>query len=132
MTQGGFSLSLISALRELGSSRAFRPNGWKHGSEVDDTEGAIGETVAPRIGFLVTWDVDSSDAAAAARLRRFVYGDMSVHGGKVYRRPGFVERNGVRYLGQSVLFVRPPLLGEIQGFLESHRIDHEVTSAAIG
>ncbi|HEX9339618.1 MAG TPA: hypothetical protein VF992_00365 [Thermoplasmata archaeon] len=83
-------------------------------------------------GFLVTWDVDSSDAATAARLRRFVYGDTSVHGGKVYRRPGFAERDGVRYLGQSVLFVRPSLLGDIQAFLESHRIDHEITSAAIG
>jgi hypothetical protein len=83
-------------------------------------------------GFLVTWDVDSSDAAKAARLRRFVYGDTSVHGGKVYRRLGFVEQEGVRYLGQSVLFVRPPLLGEIQGFLQSHGIDHEITSAAVG
>jgi len=55
-----------------------------------------------------------------------------VHGGKVYRRHGFAERDGVRYLGQSVLFVRPSLLGDIQAFLESNRIDHEITSAAIG
>src|SRR5438093_11702395 len=83
-------------------------------------------------GFLVTWDVDSSDSATAARLRRFVYGDTSVHGGKVYRRHGFAERDGVRYLGQSVLFVRPSLLGDIRGFLSRIAIDHEVTPASVG
>src|SRR2546428_6783048 len=54
------------------------------------------ESGRPReTGFLGTWDVDSSDAATAARLRRFVYGDTSVHGGKVYRRPG--SRNEMVY-----------------------------------
>src|SRR2546427_8185965 len=81
-------------------------------------------------GFLVTWDVDSSDAATAARLRRFFYGETSVDGGKVYPRPRFSERGGVRYLGPSVLFLRPSLLGVIQSFLEFHPIYNEITSAA--
>jgi hypothetical protein len=83
-------------------------------------------------GFLVTWDVDSKDRPTTARVYRFVYGDTASSEGRVYRYPGFVEREGVRYLGQSVLFVRPDLLHEIDQFLSSHGIDHEVTRTTIG
>ena len=83
-------------------------------------------------GFIVTWDVDSVDRVTASRLRRFVFGDSSLHSGKVYRYAGFVEKQGVRYLGQSVLFVRPSLLAEIVGKLAELRIDHESTPATIG
>ncbi len=83
-------------------------------------------------GFLVTWDVNSADRTGVNRLRRFVYGDSTRCDGKEYRYSGFVEKDGVRYLGQSVLFVRPDVLSEIVGFLASHSIDHEVTAATIG
>ena len=83
-------------------------------------------------GFIVTWDVDSKDRATAARVYRFVYGDVTTPNGKIYRYHGFVEREQVRYLGQSVLFVHPGMLREIDGFLASHGIDHEVTPAIIG
>ncbi len=83
-------------------------------------------------GFIVTWDVDSVDQITASRLRRFVFGDSSLHGGKVYRYPGFVEWEGVRYMGQSVLFVKPPLLKEILGTLERLGIDRESTPATVG
>jgi len=83
-------------------------------------------------GSIVTWDVDSKNRATTARVYRFVYGDVTRPNGKIYRYQGFVEREGVRYLGQSVLFVRPGLLAEIDGFLSSYGIDHEITPATIG
>ena len=83
-------------------------------------------------GFIVTWDVDSKDRPTTARVHRFVYGDVSRSNGKSYRYPGFVEREGVRYLGQSVLFVRPGLVAEIDGFLCTNRVDHEITPTTIG
>ncbi len=83
-------------------------------------------------GFVVTWDVDSKDRATTARVYRFVYGDVATPNGKTYRYPGFVEKKGVRYLGQSVLFVSPSLLAEIDGFLSSNGIDHEMIPATVG
>ena len=83
-------------------------------------------------GFLVTWDVDSADRPTCARLRRFVFGDISHGDGKIYRYPGFLELDGVRYLGQSVLFVRPGRLSDIVAFLARNGIDHEITPASVG
>ena len=83
-------------------------------------------------GYLVTWDVDSGDRVTCTRLRRFVFGDSSRSNGKIYRYPGFLELDGVRYLGQSVVFVRPERLSEIVNFLARNRVDHELTPAAIG
>ncbi len=83
-------------------------------------------------GFVVSWDVDSKDRATTARVYRFVYGDVTTPNGKAYRYPGFVEKKGVRYLGQSVLFVTPHLLAEIDGFLSSNGIDHEMIPVIIG
>jgi len=83
-------------------------------------------------GFVVTWDVDSKDRATTARVYRFVYGDVATPNGKTYRYQGFVEKKGVRYLGQSVLFVSPSLLAEIDGFLSSNGIDHEMIPATVG
>ena len=91
-----------------------------------------GKRRARESGHIVTWDVNSAESAAVNRLRRFVFGDVSRARGRTYRYPGFVEREGVRYLGQSVLFVRPSLLGEIRGFLCRVAIDHEVTPASVG
>jgi hypothetical protein len=84
------------------------------------------------IGFIVTWDVDSHDASLCARLSRFVFGYSIGKNGKVYRYPGFVEREGVRYLGQSVLFVTPDALKELDSFLHQNGIDHVVVSARLG
>ncbi len=83
-------------------------------------------------GYIVTWDVDSADHATANRLRRFVYGDTAIARGRTYHYPGFVEKEGVRYLGQSVLFVRPHLLGQITAFLSGSGVDHEVIPASLG
>jgi len=83
-------------------------------------------------GYLITWDADSRNAALCARLSRFVFGYEIKKNGKTYRYPGFVERDGVRYVGQSVLFVTDVGLGEPRSFLSSNGIDHVVASASIG
>ena len=83
-------------------------------------------------GYLVTWDVDSRDASLCARLSRFVFGYQIKKNGKIYRYPGFVERDGVQYVGQSVLFVKAVSLGNLTSFLESNGIDNVVVNASIG
>ncbi len=82
-------------------------------------------------GFIVTWDADSSDRAACGRLRRFIYGETVFVKGRVYHYPGFVERDGVRYLGQSVLFVPSGLLATIDSRLTMLGVDHEAIAAAL-
>ena len=66
------------------------------------------------------------------RLKRFVFGQRLVQGGKEYRYPGFVERDGVRYLGQSVLFVAPARRAELEAFLFQNGIPHHTTPATLG
>ena len=83
-------------------------------------------------GYLVTWDVNSADHSAAGRLRRFLYGSIAKYHDRTYRYPGFVEREGVRYVGQSVVFVTPTLVGELDGFLTRYGVDHEVIPDSIG
>jgi hypothetical protein len=53
-------------------------------------------------------------------------------GTKRYRYAGFVEREGVRYLGQSVLFVPVGLLEEFRSFLHSENVDHVAMTAWLG
>ncbi len=83
-------------------------------------------------GFIVTWDVDSLDRVTAHRVHYFVFGTTVTAKGRIYRYPGFVERSGVRYLGQSVIFVPPALLGEIDAFLARNAVSHEATRATLG
>ena len=83
-------------------------------------------------GFIVTWDVDSRDSALCARLRRFMFGYEIRTRDKVYRYPGLVERDDVRYLGQSVVFVADAALPVLESFLSSNGIDYVVTVAGIG
>ncbi len=83
-------------------------------------------------GFIVTWDVISVDRTTAHRVHYFVFGTAVVAKGRLYRYRGFVERAGVRYLGQSVIFVPPGLLGEIEAFLTSNGVSHEATRAILG
>ncbi len=80
----------------------------------------------------MTWDVDSRDRATSGRLQRFVFGYSLLANGRTYRYPGFVEREGVRYVGQSVLFVTLDRLTEIRDFLHGHAIAHAVVSGSFG
>ncbi len=83
-------------------------------------------------GFIVTWDVNSKDRAQCGRVRRFVYGDKTEVNGKPYTYPGFVHRDGVRYIGQSVLFVTRDHLGALCDFLRSNGLAPVVTEASLG
>lgn len=80
----------------------------------------------------MTWDVDSRDASQCARLRRFVFGYGINQGGRAYRYRGFVEREGVRYLGQSVLFVPGESLPLLLAFLRAEGVEHVITNAWLG
>jgi hypothetical protein len=86
----------------------------------------------PMSGFVVTWDVDSRDHASCSRLRRFVFGYSLHNDGKAYRYEGFVEKDGVRYLGQSVLFVTAERLEDFRAFLQSNGVPHVITRASLG
>lgn len=83
-------------------------------------------------GFIVTWDVDSVDRSVAHRVHYFVFGTTVTAKGRLYRYAGFVERPGVRYLGQSVIFVPPALLREVEAFLARNGVSHEATRATLG
>lgn len=91
-----------------------------------------GKERRPEAGFIVTWDVNSADKAACNRLFRFLYGDTTRSNGRIYRYPGFIEKECVRYLGQSVIFVIPRLRSEIRDALVRLGIDHEATPARLG
>lgn len=91
-----------------------------------------GRSCSRTVGFIITWDVDSSDRQMADRLRRFIYGSAPCVRGRIYHYPGFVETDGVRYLGQSVLFVPAVELSAIDSWLTSHAIDHEAIPAVLG
>ena len=67
--------------------------------------------------FLVTWDIDSEDRRAVGRAQYFLFGRTYQKNGKRYSYRGFVWRDGVRYVGQSVLFVTVTRLGELRDFL---------------
>jgi len=81
---------------------------------------------------VVTWDVDSRNAAQCARVRRFVFGYAMRKAGRSYAYPGFLQREGVRYLGQSVLFVTASRLAELRRFLGELSVSHHATPAALG
>src|SRR6059036_1978261 len=78
----------------------------------------------PMAGFIVTWDVDSANTLMCGKIRRFVFGYTSRKSGKAYHYAGLVERDGVRYLGQSVLFVSPAMLGLLTEYLRRRDRPH--------
>jgi len=77
-------------------------------------------------GFMVTWYVDSHDRSTTNRLKYFLFG------GAVRRRAspgafqGFIRKEGVRYLAQSAVFVKPSMLSGLRVFLERAGVDHDV------
>ena len=83
-------------------------------------------------GYIVTWDVNSKDAAQRARVRRFIDGRAEVVDGRNHKYPGFAEQEGVRYLGQSTLFVSKERLDALRKFLMANDVIHGVTEAWIG
>ncbi len=84
------------------------------------------------IGFLVTWDVDSRDRCAANRLQYFIFGRRERRGSGDRERPGFVWKEGVRYIAQPAVFVLPPRLPEIEKTLAQNGIDYDIEDASLG
>jgi len=87
------------------------------------------KTKARGSGFTITWDVDSRDRTGTNRLTAFLYGRRIEKNGREYVYEGFVWKDGVRYLGQSTLFVLPHRLSELTSILVRNRIDHEISDA---
>ncbi len=83
-------------------------------------------------GYIVTWDVDSGNPLQCTRVRRFIFGHTVSVNGKTYHYPGYVELHGVRYLGQSVLFVDGDRLDALRGFLRANGVEHVISEAAMG
>lgn len=81
-------------------------------------------------GFLVSWDIDSRDRSAVNRTQYFLFGRKDRALGDEPERSGFVWKEGVRYLAQSAVAVRPGRLAEVRGFLSRNRIDHEIVSVS--
>ena len=90
------------------------------------------ETNRALAGFIVTWDVDSGNPLQCTRVRRFIFGHTVSTNGKTYRYSGFVEHDGVRYLGQSVLFVDRERLDPLREFLRANGVEHVISEAAMG
>ena len=91
-----------------------------------------GEVAGRLSGFIVTWDVNSHDAALCRRLQRFIYGFSVVRNGREYRYPGFVEQEGVRYFGQSVLLVRDDKVAGLTGGLRRVGVEFDLDRCSIG
>ena len=77
-------------------------------------------------GFVVTWDVDGRVRLATGRLWSFLFGRRVKVGLREDRYEGVVWREGVRYIGQSVVFVLPHRLAELTSFLNANKVDHEI------
>ena len=90
------------------------------------------ETSRTLAGFIVTWDVDSGNLLQCTRVRRFIFGHTVSTNGKTYRYSGFVEHEGVRYLGQSVLFVDREQLDPLREFLCANGAEHVISEATMG
>jgi len=82
-------------------------------------------------GYYVTWDVDSNDQAATSRIKYFVFGKRVRADGRERTYPGFLWKEGVRYLAQSAIFVLPHRLPEIRRVLEENGIDHDVEEVTL-
>ena len=70
---------------------------------------------------IVSYDIAGQDKHTSVEIARFVFGTRTnarVRGGvKEYRYPGFIEKEGVVWLGQSVLLLTPQRSRELRDYL---------------
>ncbi len=91
-----------------------------------------GKTKLQGTCYLVTWDIDSLDRTAVNRMQYYLFGRGTRSGGDLNKeRRGFVWEEGVRYVGQSAVFVLPSRLAEIRRFLEENEIDYEAEALLV-
>jgi len=85
---------------------------------------------------IVSYDVARTNNALAVAIAHFLFGysvRARVNGGtKEYRYPGFIEKEGVVWLGQSVVLLTPQRSRELQSFLASKGAAHEVLPVRVG
>ncbi len=75
---------------------------------------------------IVSYDIAGHDKHTSVEIARFVFGTRTkarVRGGvKEYRYPGFIEKDGVVWLGQSVFLLTPTRSRELRDFLGTRRV----------
>lgn len=75
---------------------------------------------------IVSYDVPGHENATAVAIAHFVFGrTVRAHvdgGAKNYRYPGFIEKEGVVWLGQSVFLLTPQRSRELQEFLSARGV----------
>lgn len=71
---------------------------------------------------LLSYDVPGQDRATAVAISHFIFGRtdriMADGHSREYRYPGFIEKEGVVWVGQSVFLVTPERSREMRGFLD--------------
>src|SRR5947199_8754215 len=128
--ESGFSLSRSSPDRGLTFGCAFTQLSKMVSRR--SVRRARRETSRALLGFIVTWDVDSGNLLQCTRVRRFIFGHTVSTNGKIYRYSGFVEHDGVRYLGQSVLFVDREQLDPLRECLRDNGVEHVISESKMG
>jgi hypothetical protein len=77
---------------------------------------------------IVSYDVAGHDKRTSVEVARFVFGTRTkarVRGAvKEYCYPGFIEREGVVWLGQSVFLLTPQRARELREFLGARSVAH--------
>ena len=75
---------------------------------------------------IVSYDIAGHDKHTSVEIARFVFGTRTkarIRGGiKEYRYPGFIEREGVVWLGQSVFLLTPRRSRELRDFLGTRSV----------
>lgn len=71
---------------------------------------------------IISYDIPGRERKTSVEIARFVFGTRTkaqVRGGDVkeYRYPGFIEKEGVVWLGQSVFLLTPQRSRELREFL---------------
>ncbi len=81
-----------------------------------------------RLLHVLSYDIPGHDNAIAVAVAHFVFGysvRARANGGvREYRYPGFIEKDGVVWLGQSVFLLTPERSRELQRFLDSKGVAH--------
>ncbi len=85
---------------------------------------------------ILSYDVPGRDNAIAVAVAHFIFGysvrARSNGGMREYRYPGFIERKGVVWLGQSVFLLTPEKSRELQAYLNSKGVAHGKISVRPG
>jgi len=75
---------------------------------------------------IISYDVPGHDNRTAVAISHFIFGYSQRKGAnghtKEYRFPGFIEQDGVVWIGQSVFMLTPERSSQLRRFLESRGV----------